>query len=92
MSEQIPPPFLSTLAHHAADPFRLLVESVVEYAIFMLDPAGRVVSWNPGAERVYACPGSQIIGKSFSRFYTASDQAAGKPEEALRLALETNSY
>ncbi len=45
-------PFITSLAHHAADPFRLLIESVVDYAIVMLDPAGHVASWNPGAQRI----------------------------------------
>ena len=61
-------PFLSTIAHHAADPFRLLVESVVEYAIFMLDPAGRVASWNPGAERTFGYSDEEIIGRPYSTF------------------------
>ena len=80
------PPFLTTLAHHAADPFRLLVESVVEYAIFMLDPAGRVASWNPGAERIYGYSDAEAIGRHFRDFqetgsHLAADMAIATAQE-----------
>ena len=68
-------PFMSSLAHHAADPFRLLVEAVVDYAIFMLDPAGRVVSWNPGAQRIYGYRPDQIVGQPVARLFAAGDPA-----------------
>lgn len=67
-------PFLSSLAHHAADPFRLLVESVVDYAIFMLDPSGLVASWNPGAERIYGYTADEVVGRHFSRFCVDPDK------------------
>ena|SRR5690348_3172185 len=66
--------------------FRLLVQSVVDYAIFMLDPGGRVASWNPGAERFKGYTETEIIGQHFSRFYSEADQAAHVPERALREA------
>ena len=66
--------------------FRLLVESMQDYAIFMLDPEGRVTSWNTGAERIEGFQPEEIIGEPFARFYTAEDQAQGFPEEALRYA------
>ncbi|HLJ75744.1 MAG TPA: PAS domain S-box protein, partial [Thermoanaerobaculia bacterium] len=65
---------------------RLLVESVQDYAIFMLNPEGRVSSWNHGAERIKGYTPEQIIGKHFSVFYTPEDRAAKKPEHNLELA------
>ena len=62
------------------DLFRLLVESVADYAIFALDREGRVVTWNTGAERIKGYAASEIIGKHFSTFYPESDIASGKPE------------
>jgi len=66
--------------------FRLLVESMQDYAIFMLDPEGRVTSWNTGAERIEGFQPEEIIGAEFARFYPAEDRAQGFPEEALRYA------
>ena len=88
MSDRETPSFISSIAHHASDPFRLLVEAVVEYAIFMLDPAGHVASWNPGAERVFGYRPEEIIGKHLSCVYTAEDQRAGEPDQTLRCALK----
>jgi PAS domain S-box-containing protein len=66
--------------------FRLLVEGVTDYAIYMLDPAGRVTSWNTGAQRIKGYTPAEILGEHFSRFYTEEDQAAGLPETALATA------
>ncbi|CAG4889234.1 PAS domain-containing hybrid sensor histidine kinase/response regulator [Paraburkholderia saeva] len=66
--------------------FRLLVESVKDYAIFMLDPDGRVVSWNTGARNLKGYTRDEIIGQHFSVFYPAEDIAAGNPERALATA------
>ncbi|HWI81866.1 PAS domain S-box protein [Ramlibacter sp.] len=66
--------------------FRLLVESVRDYAIFMLDPGGNVRSWNAGAQALKGYTAQEIIGRHFSAFYTPEDQAAGKPAAALRAA------
>src|SRR5882672_11505122 len=60
--------------------FRLLVESVKDYAIFMLDPTGKVSSWNPGAERIKGYKASEIIGQHFSKFYPRADIESGKCE------------
>lgn len=68
--------------------FRLLVETVQDYAIFMLDPEGRVTSWNSGAQRIKGYAASEIIGQHFSRFYPAEDLRASKPEIELGLAAE----
>jgi PAS domain S-box-containing protein len=63
--------------------FRLLVEGVSDYAIFMLDPNGNIVSWNAGAKRIKGYTSAEIIGQHFSRFYTEQDRAAGLPARAL---------
>jgi PAS domain S-box-containing protein len=66
--------------------FRLLVESVHDYAIFMLDPAGIVSTWNAGAARIKGYAADEIVGRHFSVFYPPSDVAAGKPERELHTA------
>src|SRR5829696_8627100 len=66
--------------------FRILVEGVSDYAIFMLSPDGRIVSWNEGAERIQGYEASEIIGKHFSIFYAEEDVERGVPEEELRVA------
>jgi PAS domain S-box-containing protein len=70
---------------------RLLIEGVKDYGIFMLDPQGRVSSWNAGAERIKGYKAEDIIGESFSRFYTEEDLASGKPERELELARNQGS-
>ena len=66
--------------------FRLLVERVEEYAIFLLDPNGRVMSWNSGAQNIKGFTAEEIIGKHFACFYTSEDVAAGKPQHNLEIA------
>ncbi|HVH78913.1 MAG TPA: PAS domain S-box protein [Stellaceae bacterium] len=66
--------------------FRLLVDGVVDYAIYMLDPRGIVSSWNSGAERIKGYKASEIIGRHFSTFYTPEDRAARIPERAMARA------
>ena len=63
--------------------FRMLVSAVTDYAIYMLDPNGIVVSWNAGAEKIKGYGADEIIGSHFSKFYTEKDRAAGKPARAL---------
>jgi PAS domain S-box-containing protein len=67
---------------------RLMVQEVKDYAILMLDPEGRVVSWNAGAERIKGYRAEEIIGQHFSRFYLSEDLKAGKPACELKLAAE----
>ncbi|HEY9219686.1 MAG TPA: PAS domain S-box protein [Phenylobacterium sp.] len=72
-----------------ADPdrrFQLLVESITQYAVYMLDPEGRVMSWNSGAARVKGYTAEEIEGESFSRFFTLEDRRAGVPESLLAQA------
>jgi PAS domain S-box-containing protein len=66
--------------------FTLLVQSVTDYAIFMLDPAGRVSSWNSGAQRIKGYAAEEILGQHFSRFYTDEDRAAEVPATVLETA------
>jgi len=68
--------------------FRLLVEGAHEYALFMLDPEGRVASWNPGAERLKGSPAADALGQPIARFYPPEDVAAGVPQAILQLATE----
>ena len=80
-----------------AQKFRLLVESVKDYAIFMLDPTGLVATWNSGAERIKGYTAREIIGQHFSRFYQESEARSGFCERALEIArtegrFETEGY
>ncbi len=86
------PPFVSALSHAEADPFRLLVEAVKDYGIFMLDPAGNVTSWNPGAEKSKGYNAEEIIGHHVSCFYTPEDVALGKPQRGLQTALKEGHF
>jgi PAS domain S-box-containing protein len=72
--------------------FRLLVGSIVDYSVFMLDPSGVVVSWNVGAMRIKGYQPDEIIGRHFSRFYTDADRAAGRPALALETAARDGRY
>ncbi|HWD57781.1 MAG TPA: PAS domain S-box protein [Stellaceae bacterium] len=66
--------------------FRLLVDGVIDYAIYMLDPTGIVSSWNSGAQRIKGYREDEVIGRHFSQFYTEEDRIAGVPERALAQA------
>ncbi len=70
------------------DDCRLLVESVVDYAIFMLDVEGHVATWNIGAEKIKGYTAGEILGQHFSRFYTEEDNLAGKPQRELEVAAD----
>ena len=72
--------------------YRLLVESVKDYALIMLDPAGIVASWNPGAERFKGYKADEIIGKHFSTFYPPEALARGLPEMELRVAANEGRF
>jgi len=77
--------------------FELLVDSVTDYAIYMLDPTGHIVSWNAGARRIKGYETAEIIGKNFACFYSVEDRAAGIPAAGLRTAardgrLETEGW
>ncbi|WP_431203690.1 ATP-binding protein [Bradyrhizobium betae] len=72
--------------------FRLLVEGVADYALYMLDPSGIVTSWNIGGERIKGYSSEEIVGQHFSRFYTETDRANGRPARALGIAREQGRY
>jgi PAS domain S-box-containing protein len=72
--------------------FRLLVQGVKDYAIYMLDPEGHVTNWNPGAQAIKGYTADEVVGRHFSSFYTEEDLQNGEPERALRTATETGKY
>ena len=72
--------------------FRLLVEGVADYALYMLDPLGVITSWNIGGQRIKGYAPEEIIGRHFSRFYTEADRANGKPQRALQIARDHGRY
>jgi len=75
-----------TALRQSQEQFRLLVQGVTDYAIFMLNPTGHVISWNLGAQRMKGYAAAEIIGQHFSRFYTDEDRAADVPLRALQTA------
>jgi PAS domain S-box-containing protein len=72
--------------------FRLLVQGVTDYAIYMLSPEGEISSWNAGAQRIKGYAESEVLGRHFSLFFTAEDRAAGRPASALRTARATGRF
>jgi PAS domain S-box-containing protein len=71
--------------------FRLLVEGIADYALFLLDPQGKVVLWNPAAERIYGYGPEEVLGRGYETFYTPEETARGLPERHLQLAAERSS-
>jgi PAS domain S-box-containing protein len=71
---------------HSEEQFRLLVEAVEDYAIFMLDPQGLVLTWNAGARAIKGYAADEVVGRHFSMFFTAQDVAAGVPQRELQAA------
>ena len=69
-----------------SDRYRLLIDAIADYAIYMLDAEGHIACWNPGAERFKGYQESEVLGTHFSRFYTPEDRATGLPAKALRTA------
>jgi PAS domain S-box-containing protein len=74
------------------DKYRMLLDGVQDYAIFMMDPRGQVVSWNAGAERLKGYKPEEIIGRNFSRFFPPEDIKRGKPEEMLRVTAASGRH
>jgi len=72
--------------------FRLMVEGMKDYAIFMLDPGGCITTWNEGAERIEGYREEEILGRHFSSFYSEEDVERGHPEDVLRAALAEGRY
>jgi len=88
MSKKLPS---SAALHETIEQFHILVDSVEEYAIYLLDASGNVITWNTGAEKIKGYSADEIIGKNFASFYTADDVAAGKPQRNLREASRRGS-
>ena len=72
--------------------FRLLVEAVTDYAIYMLDPTGTVTSWNPGAARIKGYTEQEVLGRNFANFYEPADREAGLPQRALEIAAREGKF
>jgi PAS domain S-box-containing protein len=70
----------------------VLVDTVTDYAIYMLDPEGRITTWSIGAQRIKGYSAEEIIGQHFSRFYTEEDRRAGHPALALESAQREGRY
>lgn len=79
-------------AQHAEERYRMLVDAIIDYAVYMLDPNGIVVSWNSGAQRFKGYSSEEIIGSHFSRFYTDSDRADGLPAHGLNQAMNGGRF
>jgi PAS domain S-box-containing protein len=77
---------------HTEEQFRILVQGVTDYAIFMLDERGNVSSWNAGAQRIKGYAPDEIIGEHFSRFYTEEDREAGVPQQSLDTAIRDGRF
>jgi len=72
--------------------YRLLVNAITDYAVYMLDPTGVIVSWNPGAQRFKGYERDEIIGKNFSQFFTEEDRLAKAPQRALEIAARDGKF
>ena len=83
---------LADAVKHGGRIYQLMVESVRDYAIFLLDPNGYIASWNRGAQRIKGYTADEIIGRHFSTFYGPEDLAAGKPEWELEMALRDGRF
>ncbi|MEP7173880.1 MAG: PAS domain S-box protein, partial [Aestuariivirga sp.] len=75
-----------------AERYRVLVEAITDYALYLLDPQGNIASWNPGAQRFKGYGANEIIGKNFSLFYTPEDRAAGIPQKTLAIAAKEGKF
>ncbi|SFI89777.1 PAS/PAC sensor hybrid histidine kinase [Sphingomonas sp. NFR04] len=79
-------------SHPSADIFQLLVDAVTDYALYMLDPEGRIVTWNSGAARFKGYTAPEIVGEHFARFFSAEDQASALPARALATAAREGRF
>ncbi len=83
---------LGTQLAQSEQAFRLMVDSVIDYAIFKLSPEGIIITWNKGAERIKGYKAEEIIGKHFSIFYTEEDLKSKKPARELEIAIREGKY
>src|SRR6185312_2319711 len=91
-SHTIVPPVAAFRGIKSPDVFGRLVDTVSDYAIFVLDPSGNISSWNPGAQRLKGYLANEVIGKHFSIFYTAADLAKDKPAHELTMASKVGHF
>src|SRR5215211_6441747 len=84
-SKRVP---LGEIEHASTDLHRILVDRVLDYAIFALDPQGYILTWNAGAQRLKGYTAEEAVGKHFSIFYLPEDFSAGKPAWELEVATE----
>ncbi len=82
----------NTALHSARRHFQTLIEGVVDYAIFVVDSAGRVASWNSAAQKIMGYTADEIVGKHFGIFYRPDERRAGEPNRALELAIQRGKY
>ena len=88
MNSVLQPPFPAWPVQSVTDAdYRMMVDAINDYAIFMLDPVGRIRSWNPGAQRLKGYAADEVIGRSFELFYLQEDIDAGRPQQELDEAL-----
>ncbi len=85
-------PIVADLPRGSDQLFRILVQGVTDYAIYMLDPEGRITNWNPGGERIKGYTDREIIGRHFSIFYTEEDRARGEPAHTIETATREGRY
>ncbi|MBV8334087.1 MAG: PAS domain S-box protein [Alphaproteobacteria bacterium] len=88
----MPSSYTDPLRRLGDERFELLVQAVTDHAIYMIEPDGTIASWNTGAARLEGYSREELIGQHFSRFFTAEDQAANKPANALATAVETGRW
>ena len=72
--------------------FRLLLEGIIDYAIYMLDPTGIITNWNAGARRIKGYEATEVIGQHFGMFYLPEDREAGLPAKSLNTAREKGKF
>jgi PAS domain S-box-containing protein len=82
----------ATATREVSEQFRVLVQGVVDYALYLIDPEGRVTTWNAGAERIKGYTAEEVVGRHFSVFYTPEDREAGEPAYALETARRTGRF
>jgi PAS domain S-box-containing protein len=82
----------SDMPGEAEAKFKLLVDAVMDYALYMLDPEGRITTWNSGAQRAKGYTADEILGRHFSCFFTQEDRDSGLPEHALRVAAQEGRF
>src|ERR1700734_3789033 len=84
--------FMKEALRESEERYRMLLDGIQDYAIYMMDPLGAVVTWNAGAERIKGYKADEIIGRNFSCFFPSDDIQRGRPEEILQLTSESGRH